>query len=60
MPFYEICGFILSIATLLLITLISHSIITKNSQYTPIIFAAYMGIVMFVFIVGLSKVIFYK
>ena len=60
MPFYEICGFILSIATLLLITLINHSIITKHSQYTPIIFAVYMGIVMFVFIVGLSKVIFYK
>ena len=58
MSFYEICGFVLSIATVLVVTLLSHSVINKDSQYAPIILGIYMGIVFFVFIVGIWKLIF--
>ena len=57
MTFYEICGFVLSIATLVMIFLFTHGF-NSSSQSLQIISKIYLFIVMLVFIQGIWKLIF--
>lgn len=57
MTFYEICGFVLSIATLVMIFLLNHGF-NSSSKYLHIVVATYMFVVTFVFLVGIWKIIF--
>lgn len=57
MSFYEICGFVLSIATLVMIFLLNHGF-NSSSKYLHIVLTVYVLVVMFVFIAGIWKLIF--
>ena len=57
MSFYEISGFVLSISTLVIIFLLNHGF-NSSSKYLHIVVATYMFVVIFVFIVGIWKIIF--
>jgi hypothetical protein len=57
MTFYEICGFVLSIATLVMLFLLSHGF-NSSSQSMQIICRIYTCLFMFVFIGGIWKLIF--
>ena len=57
MTFYEICGFVLSIATLVMIFLFTHGF-NSSSKFLQIIATIYLFIVMLVFIGGIWKITF--